>query len=51
MKALYMIISIALGNKFQSLCKMAIVLLTLTNALLGLSSNVNLKYNMTPKCF
>ena len=48
MKALYTEISVVLGNILRSL---PTALLTLTNTLLRCSSNVNLKSNMTLRCF
>ena len=51
MKPLYIMISVSLDNKFQSLRKRSTALLTLANILLKWSSNVNLKSNMTPRCF
>ena len=51
MKALYIVISVVLGNILRSLRKRPTALLTLANTLLRCSSNVNLKSNMTPRRF
>ena len=51
MKALCIVISIVLGNKFRNLRKRPTVLLTFANKLLRSFSNVHLKSNMTPKYF
>ena len=51
MNDLYIVISVVLGNKFQSLHGRPPALLTLANALLRCSSNVNLKSNVTTRCF
>ena len=51
MKALYLVIIVVLGNKFRNLCKRSTALLTGGNALLRCSLKVNLKSNMTPRCF
>ena len=48
MKALYIVISVALSNILQSLHKRPTIFLTLAN--LRCSSNVNFK-SMTPRCF
>ena len=51
MKGFYVVLSVALDNKFRSLFKKPITLLTLATSLLRLSSSVNLKSKMTPKRF
>ena len=51
MKALYIVISVVIGNVYWSLRKRPIILLALANALWRWSPNVSLKLNMKPKCF
>ena len=51
MRALYIVISVDLGNKLRSLRWRSSVLLTLANTLLRWSSNIYLESNMTPSCF
>ena len=51
MKALHIETSVALGNILQSLRKKPTALLNLANTLLTCSSNVDLKSNLTPRCF
>ena len=46
-----MVINVDLDNKFWSLRKRPIVLLTFFRTLLRCSSNVNLTSNVTPRCF
>ena len=51
MKALYIVISVVLGNKFRSLRKRPTALLIVANTLLRCSSNANLKSNRTFRYF